>query len=129
LDEHNLNLCTLRDLGIEIAKEENVAFADLFWPMYVAQITAAKKYGTDEKPYQVTGNDGIHPPWAGQVIMAYGFLKSMGIREPIANLEVIIICSSNSRPMILLTKSLSKVIAIRFARPEKTTTKTAFVPG
>ncbi|CAD74658.1 MAG TPA: lipolytic enzyme [Rhodopirellula baltica] len=88
LDEHNLNLCTLRDLGIEIAKEENVAFADLFWPMYVAQITAAKKYGTDEKPYQVTGNDGIHPPWAGQVIMAYGFLKSMGIREPIANLEV-----------------------------------------
>ncbi|MCC9641549.1 SGNH/GDSL hydrolase family protein [Rhodopirellula sp. JC740] len=88
LDEHNLNLCSLRDLAIEIAEEENVAFADLFWPMYVAQIQAAKKYGTKEKPYQVTGNDGIHPPWAGQVIMAHGFLTAMGIKEPIADLKI-----------------------------------------
>ena len=33
LDEHNLHLCALRDIALQVAKEQDVAFADIFWPM------------------------------------------------------------------------------------------------
>ncbi len=32
LEEHNLNLCALRDIALEVAEQEKVAFADIFWP-------------------------------------------------------------------------------------------------
>ncbi len=80
LDEHNLHLCSLRDVALQVARRENVAFADIFWPMYQAQILAPAKFGaTDEKPYEVAGSDGIHPNWAGQTMMAFAFLKSLGL--------------------------------------------------
>ncbi|MGB7328028.1 MAG: SGNH/GDSL hydrolase family protein, partial [Rubripirellula sp.] len=69
LEEHNLNLCTLRDICIDIASSENVRFADVFWPMFKAQVLAGKQYGQPGNPYEVAGADGIHPGWAGHVIM------------------------------------------------------------
>ena len=88
LDEHNLNLCALRDIAIEVAEAENVGFADHFWPMYQQQVFAAKKYSTVEKPYRVAGADGIHPGWAGHVMMAYAFLKSLGVDGEIATITL-----------------------------------------
>ena len=71
----NLNLCRLRNLDIEIAAQEKINFADVFWPMFQAGFAAHQKYGAD---YAVSGKDGVHPGWAGHVIMAYAFFKAMG---------------------------------------------------
>ncbi len=84
LDEHNLHLCALRDIALQVAEEQNVAFADIFWPMYQQQILAARRYGTDEKPYEIAGPDGIHPGGAGHLLMAYSFLRALGLNGEIA---------------------------------------------
>jgi lysophospholipase L1-like esterase len=76
VDDLNLNLCKLRNIGIELAEAEHVGFADVFWPMMTAGVAAQKKYGTN---YAIAGTDGVHPGWAGQTVMAYAFLKSFGL--------------------------------------------------
>ena len=76
----NLNLCHLRDIDIEIAETEHVGFADVFWPMLTAGVTAQKEYGAN---YAIAGADGVHPGWAGHTVMAYAFLKAMGIKGDI----------------------------------------------
>lgn len=89
LDEHNENLCALRDIAINVAEAEGVAFADVFWPMYQAQVFAPGQHGaTKEKPYNVAGKDGIHPDWAGHVVMAYAFLRAMGLDGQIAEFSI-----------------------------------------
>ena len=72
----NLALSKFRNIDIAIAKSENTAFADVYRPMLLADLSAKKQYGPD---FKVSGKDGVHPDWAGQVIMAYAFLKGMGI--------------------------------------------------
>ena len=74
--ELNLALSRFRNIGVEIATAEGVAFADLYRPMLLANHAAKKQYGPD---FKISGKDGVHPAMAGQVIMAYGFLKGMGI--------------------------------------------------
>ena len=76
----NLNLCRLRDIDIEIADKEQVGFADVFWPMLTAGVAAQKKYNAN---YAIAGTDGIHPGWAGHTVMAYAFLKAMGLKGDI----------------------------------------------
>jgi lysophospholipase L1-like esterase len=72
----NLNLCELRNIDVDIAESEGVNFADVFWPMFTQDYFAKEKYGTN---YAVPGKDGVHPGWAGQVVMAYAFLKGLGL--------------------------------------------------
>jgi lysophospholipase L1-like esterase len=81
----NQNLCSLRNIGIELAGQAHVGFADVFWPMLNASFNAAQKYGTN---YAVSGGDGVHPNWAGHTIMAYAFLKALGVSGNIANFTV-----------------------------------------
>ena len=89
LQEHNLHLCALRDIAIEVAEREDVRFADIFWPMLQAQVFAPGLYeATAEKPYLVAGEDGIHPSWAGQVIMAWSMLRSMGLDGEIGTILI-----------------------------------------
>jgi hypothetical protein len=76
VDELNANLGRLRNIDIELANSEKVGFADVFEPMYQAVIAARQKYGTN---YNVCGGDGVHPDWAGHTIMAYAYLKAMGL--------------------------------------------------
>ena len=87
LDEHNLHLCALRDIALQVAEEQGVAFADIFWPMYKQQVLAARKYGTDKHPYEIAGRDGIHPGGAGHLLMAYSFLRSLGLDGELANIK------------------------------------------
>ncbi len=75
-EELNLALSKFRNIGIEVAAAEQVAFADLYRPMLLADFHAKKLHGPD---FKVAGKDGVHPGWAGQVIMAYSFLKGMGL--------------------------------------------------
>ncbi len=89
LEQHNLNLCALRDIAIEVAEREDVRFADIFWPMLQAQVFAPDQHhATAADPYQVAGNDGIHPGWAGHVIMAYAFLNALGIDGEIGTVTI-----------------------------------------
>ena len=84
--EHlNLNLCELRNIGIAIADAEHVGFADVFWPMLTSDFSARQKYGSS---FAVPGKDGVHPGWAGQVVMAYAFLKSFGMDGQIGTFTV-----------------------------------------
>ena len=76
VEDLNLSLCQFRNIDIGIAAQEKINFADVFWPMFTAGFTAHQKYGAD---YAVSGKDGVHPDWAGHVIMAYAFLKGMGL--------------------------------------------------
>ena len=81
----NQNLCNLRNIGIEIATQENVGFADVFWPMISASFEATQKYGSH---FTVSGGDGVHPGWAGHTMMAYAFLKGLGVNGDIASFNV-----------------------------------------
>jgi len=72
----NLNLCKLRNIDIDLADKEQVGFADVFWPMFTAGFEAQKRYGPD---FAIAGKDGVHPGWAGQLVMAYAFLKGLGV--------------------------------------------------
>ncbi|MDB6036147.1 MAG: hypothetical protein JWM16_6485 [Verrucomicrobiales bacterium] len=85
VDDLNVNLCQLRDIGIAISRREHVAFADVFWPMLTTGYEAQQKYGTN---YMITGKDGVHPGWAGQTEMAYAFLKALGCDGHIGTLTV-----------------------------------------
>ncbi len=81
----NLNLCRLRNIGIELALEDGTGFADVFWPMFSAGIAGQGQYGAD---YAIAGKDGVHPGWAGQTIMAYAFLKAMGLDGNLAEYKL-----------------------------------------
>jgi len=83
VESKNLNLCTLRNLDIEIAQKAGVAFADVFWPMLTAGYAGQQKYGAD---YAIAGKDGVHPGWAGSFVMAYAFLKAFGLDGEIATI-------------------------------------------
>ncbi|OHB59355.1 MAG: hypothetical protein A2167_07340 [Planctomycetes bacterium RBG_13_46_10] len=76
VDNLNLSLLEFRNIDVTLAHEENVAFADCFLPMLVAGFEAKKKYGDS---YMLSGKDGVHPGWAGHLVMAYAFLKAMGL--------------------------------------------------
>lgn len=76
MEEMDLNLCQFRNIDIGIAAQEKINFADVFWPMFTAGFAAHQKYGAD---YALSGKDGVHPDWAGHLLMAYAFLKAMGL--------------------------------------------------
>jgi len=76
VEDLNLSLCHLRNIDIDIAEKEHTAFADVFWPMFTSGFDARKQYGAD---YAIEGKDGVHPNWAGHTVMAYAFLKAMGL--------------------------------------------------
>jgi hypothetical protein len=85
VESKNLNLCTLRNLDIEISQKANVAFADVFWPMLRAGHAGQQKYGDD---YAIAGKDGVHPGWSGSFVMAYAFLKALGLNGEIGTITV-----------------------------------------
>lgn len=90
LEEHNQNLCALRDIAIGVALQEDVAFADVFWPMYKANVIAPGRYPGEDgsRPYELVGRDGIHPDWAGHAIMAYAFLRALGLDGDLGTISI-----------------------------------------
>jgi lysophospholipase L1-like esterase len=85
VDQLNSNLGTLRNIDAEIATRMNAGFADVFWPMMNAGTTARQRYGTN---FNISGGDGVHPNWAGHTVMAYAFLKGMGLDGEIGTYTV-----------------------------------------
>lgn len=76
LQELDFNLSKLRNISLEVARKEHVRFAGIFWPMLTAGIKAQKEYG---ESYGIADGDGVHPGWAGHTIMAYAYLKALGL--------------------------------------------------
>jgi hypothetical protein len=85
VEDLNLSLCALRNIGLAVAIDEQAGFADVFWPMFTAGFEGKKKYGPD---YAIAGKDGVHPGWAGSTLMAYAFLKSFGLDGEIGTFTV-----------------------------------------
>lgn len=81
----NMNLCQLRNIDVELARQEKVRFADVFCPMLTGDFAGQQRYGTN---YGIPGNDGVHPHWAGHTVMAYAFLKAMGLDGNIGTFTV-----------------------------------------
>ena len=80
----NLSLARFRNIGVEIAKAEQTAFADVYRPMLLADLTAKKQYGPD---FKVSGKDGVHPNWAGHVVMAHAFFKGLGLNGDLGSVS------------------------------------------
>ena len=85
LEEHNLNLCALRNIALEIAESEHQRFADNFWPLFTLGFEARKRYGA---AYNINGRDGVHPGWAGHLVMAYDYLHALAPAGDIGTITV-----------------------------------------
>jgi len=71
----NLSLSKFRNIALEVAEAEKVGFADVYRPMLIADFHAKSINET----FQISGKDGVHPGWAGHAIMAYAFLRALGV--------------------------------------------------
>jgi hypothetical protein len=72
----NLGLMELRNIDIALANTHQTGFADVYQWMLVQRFAAKQGIAED---YMLTGKDGVHPGWAGQLVMAYSFLEAMGL--------------------------------------------------
>jgi len=76
LDGINTTLLYIRNEAAAIAKAEQLPFVDHFWNLYRARFASAEKHGAE---YAVCGaDDGVHPSWAGHVVMAFGLFTALG---------------------------------------------------
>jgi len=53
--------------------------------MLVGGFEARQRCGPD---YMISGKDGVHPGWAGHLVMAYAFLKAMGLDGQIGTITL-----------------------------------------
>jgi lysophospholipase L1-like esterase len=82
---YNNNLSQLSGLAKKLAEAEGFPHADVFGAMMSAQEKAKASLG---QSYDVCGKDGFHPGPNGHLLMAYAFLKAMGIDGQIGSITV-----------------------------------------
>ena len=73
---YNDNLAHLRDIDKKLSAEAKQPFANVHDAMYATMKKAQEALGSK---YDVCGGDGFHPAPNGQLIMAYAFLKGLGV--------------------------------------------------
>jgi lysophospholipase L1-like esterase len=73
---YNDNLSHLRDIARSIAADEGMPFANVHDAMVSAMEKAKESLG---EAYDVCGADGFHPQPNGHIVMAYAFLKGLGL--------------------------------------------------
>lgn len=82
---YNDNLAHLRDIDKKLAEEAKQNFADVHAAMFDTMKKAQAKLG---EKYNVCGSDGFHPGPNGQLLMAYAFLKGLGVDGNIGAIEI-----------------------------------------
>ena len=82
---YNDNLARLRDIARGVAQRNGAAFANVHDAMVVAMLKAKAALG---EAYDVCGADGFHPRPNGHIVMAYAFLKAMGVDGHIGTIEI-----------------------------------------
>ncbi len=83
--DYNDNLARLRDLAREIAGEAGMPFANVHDAMIAAMAKAKPVLG---EAYDVCGPDGFHPQPNGHIVMAYAFLKALGLDGEIGAITI-----------------------------------------
>jgi len=84
-DEYNKTLARLGEIAKEVAEAEKVGFVDVHSVGMEVMEKAKAKYGKD---YHVWGGDGVHPGRNGQLVMAYAYLKGMGVDGDIGTITL-----------------------------------------
>jgi lysophospholipase L1-like esterase len=82
---YNDNLAHLRDIDKKLASEAKQRFADVHAAMYDTMEKAKEERGNK---YDVCGGDGFHPGPNGQLVMAYAFLKGLGLDGNIGEVTI-----------------------------------------
>jgi lysophospholipase L1-like esterase len=82
---YNANLQQLSNLAKRIAEEQGFPFADVHGAMMSAMEKSKPVLG---ESYDVGGKDGVHPGPNGQLVMAYAFLKAMGVDGRIGTVTI-----------------------------------------
>lgn len=82
---YNDTLAHLRDIAQKLATENKQTFANVHNAMFDAMPKAKAAFGDD---YPVCGGDGFHPGANGHLIMAYAFLKALGVDGNIGEITV-----------------------------------------
>jgi lysophospholipase L1-like esterase len=82
---YNDNLAHLRDIDKRLAAEIKQPFANVHDAMFETMKKAQEALGSK---YHVCGGDGFHPAPNGQLIMAYAFLKGLGVSGDIGTITV-----------------------------------------
>jgi lysophospholipase L1-like esterase len=92
---YNDTLAHLRDLDKALATEYKMLFADVHATMFNAMGKAQQELG---KQYNVCGGDGFHPGPNGQLLMAYAFLKGLGLDGNIGEVVIDLKGTSTATP-------------------------------
>ena len=73
----------------DVAAKENVLYVDQYTP-FVKAIADGRKAGilAPEIPGPRLTNEGVHPNWAGHLVMAASVLKGLGATAPVSNVEI-----------------------------------------
>jgi len=82
---YNATLAQLRDVARLLAYEQGQPFATVHDHMILAMRRAKPVLGAE---YHVCGPDGFHPAPNGHVVMAYAFLKALGLDGHIGTITV-----------------------------------------
>jgi lysophospholipase L1-like esterase len=82
---YNENLSQLSQLAKKLADAEGFPFADVHGVMRQAMEKSKPVLG---EAYDVGGTDGVHPGPNGHLLMAYAFLKAMGIEGQIGTVTI-----------------------------------------
>jgi lysophospholipase L1-like esterase len=110
----NLALLNFRNIDIEVAQAEQVAFADVYWPMLVKGYESRAKYGDG---FKLEGNDGVHPGWAGHVMMATAYLEGLGLRGDVGQINVDLVAGkATAREGQRVVKFENGVVSLRSFR-------------
>jgi lysophospholipase L1-like esterase len=83
-EDLNLSLLKFRDIAIEVAEDEGAGFADVYWPMLTIGHRQRALHG---EAFKLEGADGVHPGWAGHMVMATAFLDAMGLDGDLGTIE------------------------------------------
>jgi len=82
---YNENLQHLGQIAERLAEENKFPHADVFGNMMSAMTAAKAALGQE---YPVAGGDGVHPGPNGQLVMAYAFLKALGVSGDIGTVTL-----------------------------------------
>ena len=82
---YNDNLGKLSAIAGRLAKERGFVFGNLH-PLMMKVMTEAK--AANGAGYHVCGGDGVHPAANGHLVMAYSFLKGLGVDGNIGTITV-----------------------------------------
>ena len=82
---YNENLAHLGELAKQVATDTGMPFADVHTPMMDTMAAAKAALGDN---FLLAGNDGVHPNASGHLVMAYAFLKALGVDGDLGTITV-----------------------------------------